>query len=38
MSPAAILTFVLITGLVWGGFVLILGMAIGGERRKRPEE
>lgn len=34
MEPAAIVTFVLIAGLVWGGFVLIATKAIRAEERK----
>jgi hypothetical protein len=34
MSPAAIATFVVIGGIVWGGFLLILSMAVRHERRK----
>ena len=38
MEPAAIVTFVLVAGSVWGGLTLILVTAIRKERRKRPEE
>ena len=34
MEPAALLTFVLICGFVWGGLVLILATAIRKEARK----
>ena len=34
MEPAATVTFVLVAGFVWVGFVLILGIAIGNENRK----
>ena len=34
MEPAAILTFVLIGGFVWGGFLLILTRAVSKERQK----
>ncbi len=34
MEPAAILTFVLIAGFVWGGFILIAGKAVRAEGRK----
>jgi hypothetical protein len=37
MTPAAILTFVLIAGFVWGGFALIVRKALAAERRKRLE-
>ncbi len=38
MTPAAIVTFVLIAGFVWGGFVLILRKAIRMEARKTEQE
>lgn len=34
MEPAAILTFALICGFVWGGFVVILSLAVRKEREK----
>lgn len=34
MGTAAIVTFVVIAGLVWGGFLLILATAIRKESRK----
>ena len=34
MSSAAIATFVVIGGFIWGGFALILVIAVGKERRK----
>ena len=38
MTPAAIITFVLIAGFVWGGFVLLLRKAIRMEARKTDRE
>jgi len=38
MTPAAIATFVVIAGIVWGGFVLILTTAVGKESRKADRE
>lgn len=38
MEPAAIVTFVLIGGFVWGGLALILAMAARKERTKVEEE
>lgn len=38
MEPAAILTFVVIGGFVWGGLILILAKAVRKERRKAGEE
>lgn len=38
MEPAALITFVLIGGFVWGGLILILRTAVGKERRKGGEE
>ena len=38
MDPAAILTFVLIGGFIWGGFILILATAIRRERGKEGTE
>jgi hypothetical protein len=35
MEPAAIATFVVIAGIVWGGFTLIATTAIRKERDKR---
>jgi hypothetical protein len=37
MEPAAILTFVLIGGFVWGGLILILSMAVRKERNRAGE-
>jgi hypothetical protein len=37
MEPAAILTFVIVAGIVWGGFVTIAVTAIRKERRKQDE-
>jgi hypothetical protein len=34
MNTAAIVTFVVIAGLVWGGFALIIAMAFRSERGK----
>lgn len=34
MEPAAILTFVVIAGIVWGGFILIAVTAVRKERAK----
>jgi lipid-binding SYLF domain-containing protein len=34
MSNAAIATFVVIGGIVWGGFLLIVATAVGKESRK----
>lgn len=34
MKPAAVLTFVLVAGFVWGGFALILTTALRKESRK----
>lgn len=38
MEPAAILTFILIAGFIWGGFVLILAAAVRKERDKEATE
>lgn len=38
MEPAAILTFLLICGFIWGGFTLILAKAIRKERGKEGME
>ena len=38
MEPAAIVTFVLIGGLIWGGLILILATAVRKERRKEASE
>lgn len=38
MDPAAILTFLLIGGFIWGGFILILATAIRRERGKAGTE
>jgi len=37
MDPAAVVTFVVIAGIVWGGFLLIAGKAIKSESRKAGE-
>ena len=37
MVPAAIVTFVVIAGIVWGGFLLIATTAIRKERQKGQE-
>ena len=37
MEPAAIVTFLLVGGLIWGGLVLILATAVRKERRKGGE-
>lgn len=34
MEPAAVITFVVIAGIVWGGFLLIATRAVRSERRK----
>jgi len=34
MQPAAIITFILVAGFVWGGFLLIAGRAVRQEGRK----
>lgn len=34
MQPAAIITFILVAGFVWGGFLLIAGKAVREEGRK----
>jgi hypothetical protein len=34
MNPSAIITFAIIAGIVWGGFVLIAATAIRKESRK----
>jgi hypothetical protein len=38
MEPAAIATFVVIAGIVWGGFLLIATTAIRKERDKPQED
>lgn len=38
MEPAAIATFVLIGGFIWGGLIMILTMAVRKERKKVGEE
>ncbi|HUG41790.1 MAG TPA: MetS family NSS transporter small subunit [Longimicrobiales bacterium] len=38
MEPAAILTFLLISGFIWGGLVVILVTAVRKERRKEATE
>jgi LPS O-antigen subunit length determinant protein (WzzB/FepE family) len=38
MEPAAILTFLLIGGFVWGGLVVLLVTAVRKERRKEAAE
>lgn len=37
MTSAALITFVVIAGLVWGGFILIASKAIRSESRKADE-
>lgn len=37
MPPAAIATFIVIAGIVWGGFLLIAVTAIRKERQKSQE-
>lgn len=37
MEPAAIVTFVVIAGVVWGGFLLIATTAVRKENRKSGE-
>jgi hypothetical protein len=37
MEPAAVVTFVVIAGIVWGGFLLIATKAIKSESRKKGE-
>ena len=37
MEPAAILTFVVIAGIVWGGFLFIATTALRKERQKGRE-
>jgi hypothetical protein len=34
MNTAAVITFVVIAGLVWGGFLFIIATAVRKERRK----
>jgi hypothetical protein len=34
MEPAAVITFVVIAGIVWGGFLLIAAKAIRSEGRR----
>ncbi len=38
MEPAAIITFVLIGGFIWGGLILLLATAVRKERGKSGEE
>lgn len=38
MQPAAILTFLLIGGFIWGGLILLLVTAVRKERRKEAAE
>lgn len=38
MEPAALLTFLLIGGFVWGGLLILLTTAIRKERRKEGSE
>ena len=38
MTPAALITLVVIGGFVWGGLILILTSAVRKERRKVGEE
>ena len=35
MEPIAMITFIVVAGIVWGGFVLISATAIRKERRKQ---
>lgn len=35
MTTAAVLTFVVIAGIVWGGFIFIVATAVRHEGRKR---
>jgi hypothetical protein len=37
MNPAALVTFVIIAGIVWGGFLLIAAKAITSENRRARE-
>jgi hypothetical protein len=37
MNTAAVITFIVIAGLVWGGFVFIVATAVRKERRKADE-
>jgi hypothetical protein len=37
METPAIITFVVVAGLVWGGFLFIIATAIRRERRKKDE-
>jgi hypothetical protein len=37
MEPVAVVTFVVIAGIVWGGFLLIASKAIRSESRKAAE-
>ncbi len=38
MSPSAIVTFIVIAGIVWGGFLLIATTAIRKEKLKHRED
>ena len=38
MEPAAILTFLLIGGFIWGGLIVLLVTAVRKERRKEAAE
>jgi hypothetical protein len=38
MNTSAVITFVVVAGLVWGGFALILVTAVRRERRKRANQ
>lgn len=38
MEPAAILTFLVIAGFIWGGLVVLLATAVRKERRKEASE
>lgn len=38
MEPAAIATFVLIGGFIWGGLIVLFAMAVRKERKKVGEE
>jgi hypothetical protein len=37
VTPLAWITFALVAGVVWGGFLLLLGRALAAEARKRRE-
>jgi len=38
MAPSAIVTFIVVAGIVWGGFLLIAATAIRKERIKQRED